>query len=306
MPKQTPKSVHRTAKETPDHYIKSILKENVETSRKFSKDYDSINNSTENVNNNNDSINANNNESSKLSKFVKITSSSASNLNTSNINTSKSNRESLIATAKPALLRSEENFDFNSDYFKKAIREMSDAKRDLYSLVDDNPLVTPSDGMKSKTPTALNLDNLDNISFSSDDTIDLVSQARNYYLENDDEVENKRIFLTEARYHSSLSLSNASFSRSANSKTPVVASSETGYSSAVPSESEQNKNSIEGFLIVFALDLIFFCLILIFAFIEILLFFFKKRNLKILHAKAFTWSNAENKKLYQHRIFCVT
>jgi len=57
---------------------------------------------------------------------------------------------------------------------------------------------------------------LDNLSFSSDDTIDLINEAKNYYLENEDEVENRRILDSETKYRSvkpSNALKSANMSR---------------------------------------------------------------------------------------------
>jgi hypothetical protein len=45
-------------------------------------------------------------------------------------------------------------------------------------------------------------DDLDRLSFSSDDTVNLVKEANNYYLEDENEVENRRMLLTEKKYQS--------------------------------------------------------------------------------------------------------
>ena len=45
-------------------------------------------------------------------------------------------------------------------------------------------------------------EDLDRLSFSSDDTVTLINEANNYYLEDENEVENRRMLLTEKKYQS--------------------------------------------------------------------------------------------------------
>lgn len=46
--------------------------------------------------------------------------------------------------------------------------------------------------------------NLDNVSFSSDDTVELISDANNYLYEDENLVENEKLLLTEPKYHKNL------------------------------------------------------------------------------------------------------
>ena len=45
--------------------------------------------------------------------------------------------------------------------------------------------------------------NMDNLSFCSDDTIELISESNDYFYEDENIVENEKILLTEPKYHKS-------------------------------------------------------------------------------------------------------
>jgi hypothetical protein len=43
--------------------------------------------------------------------------------------------------------------------------------------------------------------NMDNLSFCSDDTVELIAESNDYFFEDENMVENERILLTEPKYH---------------------------------------------------------------------------------------------------------
>lgn len=125
----------------------------------------------------------------------------------------KDNNNNIMNKSELYTVREEDGASSSSFYLNKD-KEKSHRKFTL----DDAKSITDTKTVDSSMPPDMDDLNLDNLSFSSDDTVDLISEARNYYLEDDDEVENRRLFLSESRYHSTphLSLSNAVLSRSTN------------------------------------------------------------------------------------------
>lgn len=65
-------------------------------------------------------------------------------------------------------------------------------------------LLTRSNGNLLPSKLDKDDDNMDNVSYNSDETNDLVNEANSYYMQDDELVENMKIFFAQPRYHINL------------------------------------------------------------------------------------------------------
>jgi hypothetical protein len=144
----------------------------------------------------------------RFGRYVKSSSSSTSNTFAEDYQKSLSNTKSKKLKRmdlNSSKSRSSKLYVLNEESIQKYQEDLEEQKNKSEQIAKGN----------EETESNLN-EELDNLSFSSDDTIDLINEAKNYYLENEDEVENRRILDSETKYRSvkpSNALTSANMSR---------------------------------------------------------------------------------------------
>lgn len=199
--------------------IKNIESDSFDVSRTssassttLSSNYKSINNKLDSTKQAQISVSK---EPFRLGKYFK-----ANQSNTNNKHSEDNENMQRVRLRKSTGLRlfNSENRNLKSDLYTLNEEDRfstSDTRSDFYNQ-DENEnsaQVQANLDRLSLIQDLIDNENLDNLSFSSDDTIDLISEARNYCLEDDDLTENRKVFLTETKYHTSSRNSSFNMSR---------------------------------------------------------------------------------------------
>jgi hypothetical protein len=185
----------------------------------------------------------------RFGRYVKSSSSSTSN------SLAEDYQRSLSNNTKPKKLkRMELNNSKNRSSKLYVLNEESIQK---YQEEFEEQNVKSEQVAKENEETESNLnEELDNLSFSSDDTVDLINEAKNYYLENEDEVENRRILESETKYRSVKpfnSLTSANMSRTnTTSLSRMTNRSELSSDTEADEDDESRRKTTTGLLILLA------------------------------------------------------
>ncbi len=169
-----------------------------------SKNINNNNNNSKEINNNNNypSVSFSSNEIQapfRLGKYLKFPASTAEDNNISQNNK--------IARSKS--LKNPSNH--YSDMSNKSIISINKSNNNINSY-DNNDSITYKTNKNGNflsdllSEADIVEEDLDRLSFSSDDTVNLINEANNYYLEDDNDVENRRMLLTEKKYQSQKTL----------------------------------------------------------------------------------------------------